>query len=40
VLLNPIEQRTIHNFNEYMSIENYARMIAYYTHLMQNFDAQ
>jgi carboxypeptidase PM20D1 len=40
VLLNPIEQRTIHNFNEYMSVENYARMIAYYTHLMQNFDAR
>lgn len=38
VLLNPIEQRTIHNFNEYLSIENYGRMLAYYTHLMNAYD--
>jgi carboxypeptidase PM20D1 len=38
VLLNPFEQRSIHNFNEYMSIENYGRMIAYYAHLMRQFD--
>jgi carboxypeptidase PM20D1 len=38
VVLNPIEQRSIHNFNEYLSVDNYGRMIAYYTHLMQNFD--
>ena len=39
VLLNPAEQRSIHNFNEYMSTANYARMIAHYSYLMKNFDA-
>jgi carboxypeptidase PM20D1 len=39
VLLNPIEQRSIHNFNEYMSIDNFARMIHYYQHIMSRFDA-
>jgi carboxypeptidase PM20D1 len=38
VLLNPFEQRSIHNFNEYMSIDNYGRMISYYSYLMQQFD--
>jgi carboxypeptidase PM20D1 len=38
VLLNPFEQRSIHNFNEYMSIENYGRMIAYYSYLMEGFN--
>jgi carboxypeptidase PM20D1 len=38
VLLNPFEQRSIHNFNEYMSIDNFGRMIAYYSYLMENFD--
>lgn len=38
VLLNPYEQRSIHNFNEYMSIENYGRMISYYTYLIEHFD--
>jgi carboxypeptidase PM20D1 len=38
VLLNPIEQRSIHNFNEYMSIDNFGRMISYYSYLMQHFD--
>jgi carboxypeptidase PM20D1 len=37
-LLNPFEQRSIHNFNEYMSIGNYGRMIAYYSYLMGHFD--
>jgi carboxypeptidase PM20D1 len=37
-LLQPIEQRSIHNYNEYISIENYGRMIAYYTFLMQHYD--
>ncbi|MBX9733686.1 MAG: M20/M25/M40 family metallo-hydrolase [Chitinophagaceae bacterium] len=40
VLLNPYEQRSIHNFNEYLSIENYGRMIAHYTYLMKNFDTK
>jgi carboxypeptidase PM20D1 len=38
VLLNPYEQRSIHNFNEYMSIDNFGRMISYYSYLMQHFD--
>jgi carboxypeptidase PM20D1 len=38
VLLNPFEQRSIHNFNEYMSVDNYGRMIAYYSMLMEGFD--
>ncbi|MBX2897813.1 MAG: M20/M25/M40 family metallo-hydrolase [Cyclobacteriaceae bacterium] len=38
VLLNPFEQRSIHNFNEYLSIDNYGRMIAYYSYLMGEFD--
>jgi carboxypeptidase PM20D1 len=37
-LLNPYEQRSIHNFNEYLSIENYGRMISYYSYLMREFD--
>jgi len=37
-LLNPYEQRSIHNFNEYMSIDNFGRMISYYSYLMQHFD--
>lgn len=38
VLLHPAEQRTIHNFNEYITIENYGRMIAYYTYLISHYD--
>ncbi len=38
VLLNPYEQRSIHNYNEYISIENYGRMIAYYSYLFVNYD--
>ncbi len=40
VLLKPAEQRSIHNFNEYMSTDNYARMIAHYSYLMKNFDTK
>lgn len=39
VLLSPEEQRSIHNYNEYLSIDNYGRMIAYYTYLIENFDS-
>ncbi|HMP88449.1 MAG TPA: M20/M25/M40 family metallo-hydrolase, partial [Lacibacter sp.] len=37
-LLSPVEQRSIHNFNEYISIDNYGRMIAYFTHVMRHYD--
>lgn len=33
--LNEYEQRTIHNENEYISLENYSRMIAYFKELMK-----
>lgn len=36
-LLNEYEQRTIHNENEYISTENYVRMIAYFKNLMNNY---
>lgn len=38
-LLHPWEQRSIHNFNEYLSIDNYGRMISYYSYLMRQYDA-
>lgn len=38
VYLNEYEQRTIHNENEYISIENYGRMIAYYKDMMQSYE--
>lgn len=38
VLLNEHEQRTIHNENEYISLENYGKMIAYYKDIMKVFE--
>ena len=38
VYLNEYEQRTIHNDNEYISLENFAGMIAHFKYLMRNFD--
>lgn len=38
VCLNEYEQRTIHNENEYLSLDNYARMIAYFKALMRDYD--
>jgi carboxypeptidase PM20D1 len=38
VLLHPAEQRSIHNFNEYITIENYGRMIAFYTYMISQYD--
>ncbi|NDV59584.1 M20/M25/M40 family metallo-hydrolase [Bacteroides sp. 519] len=35
--LNEYEQRTIHNENEYISLENYAKMIAYFKKLMETY---
>lgn len=34
VYLNEYEQRTIHNENEYISLDNYSKMIAYFKELM------
>ena len=38
VLINEYEQRTIHNENEYISLENYGKMTAYYKDIMQSFE--
>ncbi len=35
-LLTQAEQGTIHNANEHISLENYARMIAYFTNIFSN----
>lgn len=37
IILNETEQRTIHNENEYISIENFGRMIAFYKEIMRNY---
>jgi Acetylornithine deacetylase/Succinyl-diaminopimelate desuccinylase and related deacylases len=37
VYLNEYEQRTLHNENEYISLENYAKMIAYFKELMRSY---
>lgn len=37
ILLNESEQRTIHNENEFISLENYGKMIAYYKDLMKEY---
>lgn len=39
VKINRAEQGSIHNTNEYISIENFGRMIAYFKSVMQNYDA-
>lgn len=38
VYINEYEQHTIHNDNEYISLENYGKMIAYYKDIMQAFE--
>ena len=38
VLIDEDEQRSIHNENEYISLENYGKMIAYYKDLMRTFE--
>ncbi len=37
LLLNEFERGTIHNENEYITIENYGRMIAYFRYIMDNY---
>lgn len=39
VCLNEYEQRAIRNENEYISLENYGRMIAYYKDVMATYEA-
>lgn len=38
VYLNEYEQRTIHNENEYISLENYKKMIFYFKNLMREYE--
>jgi len=38
VYLNEYEQRTIHNENEHISIDNFAKMIAYFKEVMRGFE--
>lgn len=38
VCLNEYEQRTIHNENEYISLDNYKKMIFYFKNLMAEFE--
>ena len=37
IILNGFEQRTIHNENEYISLENYGRMLWYFKEIMQSY---
>lgn len=37
VLLNAFEQRTIHNENEYISLDNYGRMLWYFKEMMKSY---
>lgn len=38
VYLNEYEQRTIHNENEYISLENYKKMIAFFIDMMKEYE--
>jgi len=38
--INSAEQQSIHSTNEYISIANYGRMIAYFESIMKNYDAK
>jgi carboxypeptidase PM20D1 len=40
MLLNGPEQRSIHNQNEYISIENFGRMIQYFQKIMKDYDVK
>ena len=37
ICLNQYEQRTIHNENEYISLENFGKMQWYFKELMKNY---
>ncbi|MBL7882422.1 MAG: peptidase, partial [Chryseobacterium gambrini] len=38
VKINNSEQQSIHSTNEYLSIENYMKMIHYFEFIMTNYD--
>ena len=38
VKINSSEQQSIHSTNEYISIENYMKMIHYFEYMMMNYD--
>ncbi|MCD7933346.1 MAG: M20/M25/M40 family metallo-hydrolase [Tannerellaceae bacterium] len=38
IYLNDYEQRTIHNENEHISLENFGRMIEYFKELMTRYE--
>ncbi|REC46725.1 M20/M25/M40 family metallo-hydrolase [Chryseobacterium pennipullorum] len=38
IKINSSEQQSIHSTNEYLSIENYLKMIHYFEYLMKNYD--
>jgi len=38
IKINSFEQQSIHSTNEYLSIENYLRMIHYFEFIMENYD--
>ena len=38
IKINGFEQQSIHSTNEYISIENYLRMIHYFEFIMKNYD--
>ncbi|RAJ76563.1 carboxypeptidase PM20D1 [Chitinophaga dinghuensis] len=40
VLINNFEQQSIHNNNEYISINNFSRMIQYFQSMMKDYDKQ
>lgn len=37
IYLNEYEQRTVHNENEFISLDNFGRMIAHFKYIMENF---
>ncbi|GAA4179340.1 MULTISPECIES: M20/M25/M40 family metallo-hydrolase [Sphingobacterium] len=40
IKINHSEQQSMHSTNEYISIENYMKMIAYFYYIMRNYDEQ
>ena len=38
VKINDPEKQSIHSTNEYISIENYMKMIHYFEYIMRNYD--
>lgn len=40
VALTTTEQRSIHNYDESITINNYIRMVEYFTYLMENYDKE